>query len=170
MKELKLFGIILLSTCLLVGCEKKNTIEVDGEEVNTKEMVHEYCERSGTLEGGTADLHYDIYYTGDVLNILRSEETVRSTTSSVLDEYENSYKTIHSYYKDLKYYDTDIIRDEEHVSSIITINYDKIDINELLSIEGEEDNIVENGVPKVEKWKELAKKIGATCVKVEEEI
>ena len=170
MKELKLLGIILLSACLLVGCEKKRTIEVNGETINTKEMIHEYCERMGTLEGGTADLHYDIYYTGDRLNVLRSEETVRSTSSSVLDEYENSYKTLHNYYKDLKYYDTSIIRDDEHVSSIIIINYDKIDMDELISIEGLEDNIIEDGVPKVQKWKDLAKKIGATCERVEEEV
>ena len=169
MKEIKIFVLILLSTCLLVGCEKKEEIEIEGEKIDTKEMVHEHCSRTGTLEGGEAELNYDIYYTGEVLNILRSEEKVKSSTSSILDEYEEAYQSIHSHYKDLAYYDTEVVREDDSVTSIITINYDKVDIEELIRIEGADDNIIENGVAKVQMWKDLAKKVGASCTKVVED-
>ena len=49
------------------------------------------------------------------------------------------------------------------------INYDKVDVRKILSIEGEKDNIFENNKAKVEKWKSLAKKFGTKCEEVEEE-
>ena len=40
---------------------------------------------------------------------------------------------------------------------------DKVDIDKLIEIEGEEDNIFENKIPKVSKWLDLSKKFGTTC-------
>ena len=54
-------------------------------------------------------------------------------------------------------------RGDTTVISDITINYEKIDVEKLLEIEGEEDNIIENGKAKVEKWLTLAKKFGTEC-------
>ena len=60
-------------------------------------------------------------------------------------------------------YDTEVVRTATTVARKVTINYDKININNLLAIEGADDNIIEDGVAKVEIWKELAKKFGTTC-------
>ena len=49
------------------------------------------------------------------------------------------------------------------------INYDKVDINKIISIEGDKDNIFEDGQAKVKKWKKLAKKVGTECVDYKEE-
>ena len=62
-----------------------------------------------------------------------------------------------------------VIRDDNSVTSNITINYDKIDIDQLLNIEGSKDNIVEDGKAKVDKWMSLAKKFGTKCKTIEEE-
>ena len=63
--------------------------------------------------------------------------------------------------------DTEVIRGDTSVTRKTTINYDKINIKDLLDIEGEEDNIIENGEAKVEKWISLAKKFGTKCEEVE---
>jgi uncharacterized lipoprotein YehR (DUF1307 family) len=162
----KRYLIILIIGILVVlssGCEKK---ENKGEGNNSKVMVHEHCVRAATLEGGEASLNYELYYTGEKLNRLEAQETVTSSSSSLLDTYEEAYRSIHQNYKNLKYYETDLIRNETSVTSRMIIDYDRINLEQLLQIEGEEDNIVENGIPKVEKWKELAKKLGATCTEV----
>ena len=157
MKKL-LIIIVLLSSVFLVACEKG-----DSSNITSNKMLHEHCTRSGVLDGGTADLQYDIYYTGDILNKIESYEAVSSEDSSLLDQYEEAYNTIHAYYKGLNYYITKVERTEGSIESTIIIDYDKINIDELISIEGEEDNIFENKVPKVSKWKELAKKVGTKC-------
>ena len=44
-----------------------------------------------------------------------------------------------------------------------------LDIDTLLAIEGEEDNIIEDGKAKVDKWLTLAKKFGTKCTVVEDD-
>ncbi len=171
MKKTLFIFLLGLSLLALAGCEKtkeEDEIISNGQEVNTKSMQHKHCERGGTLDNGEVSLQYEIYYTGEVLNLVKSEEKVISADSSILDTYENAYKGIHAHYEGLDYYDTKVIRGDTAVTSTIVINYDKIDIQALLSIEGEKDNIIENGVPKVDKWLELAKKFGTKCTLVEE--
>ena len=167
MKEIKIFVLILLSTCLLVGCEKKEEIEIEGEKIDTKEMVHEHCTRAATAGSGIdVSLNYDIYYQEDHLLLLQSNETITTTDQSTLDTYEDAYRGIHENYQDLEYYDTSLERSQNSVTSKMTIYYDKIDIEKLIEIEGEEDNIFENKVPLVSKWKAFAKKVGTKCQKV----
>ncbi len=153
-------GFLLIMT---TGCEKQKESN-NKQDSSTK--IHEHCVRTATLSGGEANLSYELYYTGERLNKLESQETVISSDSNLLDTYEDAYKKIHENYKNLKYYDANVIRNDTSVTSKIVIDYDKINIEQLLQIEGAEDNIVEDGIPKVEKWKELAKKFGASCTPV----
>ena len=171
MKKWKIVFVLFLAVFFIYGCEKKEEKEViisNGEKVDTTTMVHEHCIRQGELEGGEADLTYELYYTGEILNLLKSEEKVISSNNEILQRYEDAYRGIHEHYKGLEYYDTEVVRGDTTVTSITVINYDKISIPTLISIEGENDNIFEDGLPKVAKWKELAKKLGAKCEKVEE--
>ena len=152
----------------MCSCEDNN-VTIGGERVNTNEMIHEHCTRSGNAgEGVKVELNYEIYSTGEILNIVQSKELIETTQKETLDLYENAYKNIHKNYEGLEYYDAKVERTDHSVTSTISINYDKIDIEKLISIEGEEDNVFEDNVPKVSKWKELAKKVGTKCSKVEE--
>ena len=170
MKKISIVILILL-VILITGCDKENNKEKvisNGKTVNTSKMEHKHCTREGKVTDGDVSLNYDIYYTDDRLNILKSEEKVISASDEILDTYEKAYKDIHKYYEGLEYYDTSVVRGDTTVTSTITINYDKIDIDELIDIEGEEDNIFERKVPKVEKWLSLAKKFGTKCEVVED--
>jgi len=171
MKKNSIILLLILLVILITGCDKETTKEKvisNGKEINTSKMEHKHCTREGTVTNGQASLNYDLYYTGDRLNILKSEEKVISSSDEVLDTYEEAYKGIHKHYEGLEYYDTSVVRGDTTVTSTITINYDNIDINKLIDIEGEEDNIFENKVPKVDKWITLAKKFGAKCEVVED--
>ena len=156
--------IILFLVILLCGCEsKKNEVIINNKLINTSKMEHKYCTREATLDGGEVKLEYDIYYTGEVLNLLVSKEKIISSSEDILNTYEEAYKKIHLNYEKLENYDTSVVRGDTTVLSTISINYDKVDIDKLIEIEGEEDNIFINKVPKVDKWLELAKKFGTTC-------
>ena len=168
MKKYAILFLLGITLFTVAGCEdQKETVISNGEKVNTAKMEHKHCERIGNLDNGEVSLQYEIYYTGEVLNLIQSEEKVISSDEEILDKYEKAYKDIHAHYEGLEYYDTEVIRGDTTVTSTIIINYDKINIPALLSIEGEKDNIVEDGIPKVDKWLELAKKFGTQCTLVE---
>lgn len=151
MKRYLIIILLLLLIPIVSGCDK-----------STK--IHEHCTRSATAgEDVEVNLSYELYYENDVLEKLESVEQVISKNTIMLDTYETAYKDIHQNYHDLKYYETNLERKDNSVTSTIIINYAKIDIDKLIEIEGEEDNIFENKVPKASKWKDLAKKLGAKC-------
>lgn len=147
---------IVFGVVLLTGCSDSEVKEVDGMSV-----IH--CTRTGEATGVDVSMEYDIYYQGDYVKILNSIETVTSSDSSKLDQYENAYKSIFSAYEGLEYYDNSVTRTSDTVKSETTINYGKIDIDKLLSIEGEEDNVIEDGKVKLSTWISFAEKYGASC-------
>ena len=97
---------------------------------------------------------------------LPTTSKITSLDSNVLDGYYQAYQGISQNYEDLKHYDTSLIRDSNSVTYVAIINYDKIDADKLLMIEGEEDNVIVNGKAKLSLWLELAEKFGTTCEEV----
>ena len=168
MKKISIIFITLAFILLITGCDDENEVVSNGKTVNTANMEHKHCTRSASgTDGVTTELSYELYYTGDKLNILESTEKVIATKDSDLDTYQQAYEKIDSYYEGLEYYDQVVTRDENSVTNEITINYDKINMKKLLKIEGEEDNIIKDGKAKLDTWLSLAKKLGTTCKEVE---
>ena len=57
-----------------------------------------------------------------------------------------------------------LIKDDNSVTRDTTIDYEHVDIDKLLHIEGNEDNIIdENGKASLDMWLALAKKFGTVC-------
>lgn len=139
---------------LLVGCSEGSIASSDGVKK---------CTRTGEVTNGSSEMNYEVYYKGEYVTVLHSTEKIFSDSSSVLDTYEEAYKNIFKQYEGLEYYDNKITRNSNSVTNEITINYEKIDIGKLLDIEGEENNVVENGKVKLETWISFAEKYGATC-------
>lgn len=146
--------IVILILFLLTGCTTGNVASADGKKI---------CSRTGSVVNGESKMSYEVYYEDDYVTILHSVEEVSSDDSSVLDSYEEAYKNIFKAYEGLKYYDNSITRTENTIISDTTINYAKIDIDKLLEIEGEEDNVIENGKVKLSTWLSFAEKFGVTC-------
>ena len=171
MKKIIIMLVMFISIFMLTGCDGDNeTIVSNGKKVNTSKMGHKHCTREANGgEGMIVNLNYDLYYKGEELTLLKSVEQVVATKDSDLDLYENAYNSIKKNYEGLEYYDQDVVRGDTAVTNTIIINYEKIDIQALLDIEGEEDNIIEDGVAKVDKWITLAKKFGTKCEEVTEE-
>lgn len=166
--------LIIVSLFIVTGCDSQsnnkanNQVISNGEKVDTKTMKHKHCTRSADA-GTNTDmvLEYDVYYTGEKLNLLISHEELKTEDQDMLKEYEDAYKKIATYYEGLEYYEQEVTKTSNSVTNKTTINYDKIDIKELLAIEGEEDNIVENGEAKVDLYLALLKRFGGKCEDVE---
>lgn len=153
---------LIISVFVLVGCSN-NELE---EKYDTKGYEHISCKRDAedSNEGTTVDIHYDVYYKGEYLKILKSEEKITSSNKEVLDNYEKAYKNVYSAYDNLEYYDNTVTRDNDSVKSVTYINYGKVDMDKLMDIEGTEDNVeVTDGQIKIEDWKSFAKKYGTVC-------
>lgn len=150
--------LVIAGCCLfLTGCGKT---ELEKETTGMKTMQ---CSRDGQVDNGTASLKYEIFYQGEYIQVLHSTEKVTSNNTEVLDQYEKAYKDIFKNYEDLEYYDNTVTRDEKSITSDTVINYAKIDTKQLLKIEGEEDNVIQDGKVKLSTWVEFAKKYGTTC-------
>ena len=170
MKKISII-VLILSILIITGCEKEKTsnkVISNGKEVNTSSMEHKHCTRQGSVTDGEADLNYDIYYTGDILNVVKSEEKVTSDNEEVLNTYENAYRSIKSHYVGLEYYDITVTRTDNSVAINMLINYDKLDVDKLSAIEGKTSSVFENKKAKVANWLALAKKVGTKCKIVED--
>ena len=154
MKKILKSSILLVMILLLAGCGDSSIASSDGVKK---------CTRTGEVTNGSSEMNYEVYYKGEYVTVLHSTEKIISDSSSVLDTYEKAYKNIFKQYEGLEYYDNKVTRSSNSVTNEITINYEKIDIGKLLDIEGEENNVVENGKVKLETWISFAEKYGATC-------
>ena len=182
-KKISLIVILLLSMFLLTACEEEKKKEdnnsnviIENDSDNEKEDIpiktgikkHKVCTREATAgENIEVNLNYDLYYTDDILNLLVSQEEIITTDQETLNRYEDAYKAIAKNYENLEYYDQIINRTSNSVLYKTSINYDEIDINKLLDIEGEEDNIIEDGEAKVDLYLSLLKRFGGKCEDVE---
>lgn len=163
--KIKLLVLLIFIFLFMVGCSSNDNTDtsVSKNESYKGEGVLKCTREATAKEGIDVELNYEVYYNDNYIEVLHSIEKVISNSSDDLDEYEQAYTNIYKNYEDLKYYDNIITRDENSVTSDTTINYEKIDIDRLLEIEGEEDNVIENGKVKVETWVNFAEQFGATC-------
>ena len=171
MKKTNLF-VLLLVSLFFIGCKNQvatdevenSTNKIDSiEEINNKKGTL-ICTRNATATNASPFFKYTVTYSNDELLRLHSIEGITSSDEAILDEYEEAYKKISSYYENLKYYDVSVIRNDNTVTWDTNINYQKIDIDALLDLEGEENNIVKDGKASLSLWLEMAKKVGTTCI------
>lgn len=133
-------------------------------ESDTMGMEKLTCSREATAGSGVdVNLDYEIFYQGEYIQILHSTEQVVTDDQDTLDEYEDAYKGIYKNYEGLKYYDNTVTRTNNSVTSDTVINYGKIDTDKLLAIEGEEDNVINDGKVKLDDWLDFAEQFGTKC-------
>lgn len=178
-KLVSIVGVFFLAIILLTGCGKDNentTKKVDSSEINSSEQNKDIdtsgtgklsCTRNADAgEGIDVSLRYELQYQDGIVLNLYSEEKITTEDRSTLDEYEEAYKKIAANYKGLDYYNFNLTRTDNSVMNTIDIDYQKVDINKLLDIEGEEDNVIEDGKVKLKTWLTFAEQFGTVCEEV----
>ena len=172
-----LFSLLLVFCLLLTGCGEEEVVD-EKEPVVNRESVLDVIDSSGSgklfctreafaSEGIDVELTYKLTYKNGYVMLLHANEKVMSDDKERLDEYEKAYRNIAKNYEGLKYYDITITRSDNTVVNDTVINYEKIDTDKLLDIEGEEDNVIVDGKVKLTTWVSFAEKFGASCKEVE---
>lgn len=171
----KLLIVSIFSVVLVNGCgnekvqEAQPVVNNDGDIESVEDLSSKKgelsCSRDATASDGVSPVfNYHIKYKDGNILELHAIEMIMSSDQENLDIYEEAYENINKNYKGLKYYDTKVVRDDNSVTRDTIINYDKIDIEALLDLEGEEDNIIVDGKAKLDIWLDFAGKFGTTCV------
>lgn len=163
--------ILVITVCIVTGCDTNKDKEKDADTSSKVKSVDDLekksgvleCKRDATVEGGSGTFNYTITYNGEDITYINSIEKIESDDPSVLKQYEESYNTIDEYYVGIDHYYAKVDTTSNSVTHIIKIDYEKIDIQKLIDLEGEEDNIFENNKAKLSKYFTLAKKLGITC-------
>jgi len=167
-----LLFVLVIMTCFITGCDSNKNKETDTEDTSSKVKSLEdlssdkgelHCTRTATIDGGSGEFNYYIKYNGDNITSINSVEKVESDDPAILKQYIDSYNTIDSYYVGIDHYDAKVTTTDNSVIHRINIDYEKIDIQKLIELEGEEDNIFENNKAKLSKYFVFAKKLGITC-------
>ena len=83
-KLIILFGIAIL---FFTACEANNNVVSNCKKVNTDKMEHIHCTREGTAKDVEVSLEYDLYTSGEDLNLLQSVEKVTSENAETLKTY-----------------------------------------------------------------------------------
>lgn len=166
MKKSKILLIIFICLFVCAACTEKTKsgIEVKSSSDMSENKGHLACSRSANgADGAQVELAYEIDYNKGYITSLRSIEKVISDNSSVLDKYESAYKKIFVAYKSLDYYTNKVTRSDTTVVSNTLIEYDKVDMDKLKSIEGEEDSVIKDGKVALSDWLEFAENFGTKC-------
>lgn len=164
-KKIKVLALIIIMISL-TACTKNNTagtkVDKTTDTSNLKGKL--ICSRTGEgLNNSSVGLDYEVEYRNGYITKMHSIEKVSTSNQDVLDQYEEAYKKIFSAYKDVKYYTNKITRSEIEVVSDTTIEYDKVDMNKIIAIEGNNQGLYVNGKLDLSKWLDFAEQVGTSC-------
>lgn len=106
---------------------------------------------------------YKVNYNGKYVNLVDTIETVNSDNEQWIEYYKNILEESYKLYKNLEYYNYDIKTTKNTLTSKVTINYKKIDMNKFLEIDPTGSIFIEDWKVSLEKVKLYYELIGATC-------
>ncbi len=144
-------SVILMLLVFTTACSKNNYKVVK-------------CTRDvDSQEGLDADMNYYLYYEGKYIKKMTSTERITFNDEKTLKVYKDAYKKSYAPYDDIKYYNHTIKQEGKTLISKVEINYDKVDIDKIIEIEGEDDNIYKKGKVPLKKAINFYKKAGIRC-------
>lgn len=155
MKKGVRFLLISLFAILLVGCSSNN-----------KEVVKKCTLTSNQVANGySLSSEYEIHSKGGVVNSVTTKETVTSDTKSVLTYFEDyldkTYKTANDTYGGYTY---SIEKTDNSVTSNVTIDYNKMDMDKFISDNSSMKAYVNSkGKITLEGVTKIYEALGATC-------
>lgn len=157
MKKRYLFlALVMVGVFLITGCSSKSKDIVNNGNVMT-------CTRSVNKNGMKTSLNYKVYYEGDDVTRIKSEESIQMENNQSLKGYKEQIEKVYEPYKNVKFYNYNIAIRGNKLISKVDINYSKIDTNKLIEIDKANSQIITDGKIKVSSVKSLYEKLGATC-------
>lgn len=146
----KLYILLILGTMLFTGCETEKTMKC----VSKIKKVED-----------TVELYYNITYKGDYITSIKNEEVVTMQDVESLQNYKTQLEKIYKPYEELDYYDYSITLEDNVVTSILKIDYSKVDTDKMIEIDSTNATRIKNGKIKLSDIENDYQKLGFTCTK-----
>ncbi len=156
-KKLLILGIIAL--VLITGCGQGS------KDITVKEekMV---CTRTGNMNNLEMDFNYEVYYEGNNVNKVQTTEKITSEDTSVLEQSKQQIENLYSNFDNIENYNYNVVIEGNTLTSTTDINYEKIDIDELLEIDSSISQLLnDDNKIDLEKITQVYEQTGATCEK-----
>ena len=156
-KKLLILGIIAL--VLITGCGQGS------KDITVKEekMV---CTRTGNMNNLEMDFNYEVYYEGNNVNKVQTTEKITSEDTSVLEQSKQQIENLYSNFDNIENYNYNVVIEGNTLTSTTDINYEKIDIDELLEIDSSISQLLnDDNKIDLEKITQVYEQTGATCAK-----
>lgn len=149
MKKIMVAVIACLTLLLVTGC---------GSEQKTMK-----CSRSLNQSGAAFDLQYEVVYTGNYVDIVKSTETVTSDDTELLETYRSSVEELYAPYKDIEHYTYNVSVDGNVLTSKTEINYKEIDTSKMIEVDSANAQLIKDGKVKLDTVKSLYEQMRITC-------
>lgn len=156
-KKLLILGIIAL--VLITGCGQGS------KDITVKEekMV---CTRTANMNNLEMDFNYEVYYEGNNVNKVQTTEKITSEDTSVLEQSKQQIENLYSNFDNIENYNYNVVIEGNTLTSTTDINYEKIDIDELLEIDSSISQLLnDDNKIDLEKITQVYEQTGATCEK-----
>lgn len=151
MKKVMIAIVACLAVFLVAGC---------GKEQKTMK-----CSRTMNQGGAALDLQYEVLYTGDYVDVVKSTEKVTSDNKELLETYKATVEEQYKPYKDVEHYDYNVSIDGNVLTSSTNIDYTKINTAKMIEIDSANSQLIKDGKVKLETVEALYKQMGITCEK-----
>lgn len=182
-KTIKISLLLLVCIFVVTGCSDNNNEKLGGhlkeddsilDNVQDKDSDKEKednssknvltCTKSGTVTTGVqADLTYQVTHDGTYVEKVHTVEKLMTDNEAYLQQYRNLLIRGYAPYQDVEYYDYDVRVDGDTLTSIVDINYSKIDTDKMIEINEDNATLIKNGKVLVSDIETLYKQIGAVC-------
>lgn len=154
-KGIKIACLVSLLSLGVMGCTKDETPKKITCTLESKDVVSNYSLSST----------YNINYVGKVVKSVDTVEKVTSTDESIIQTFENTFNSSYTSLND-EYggYTFEVKVDGDTVTSTVSIDYSKMDIEDLIEDQPAMENMVnDKNEILVERLKESYESLGATC-------
>ena len=156
MKKMFALGCTFVAAICLTGCGSNDT-----EKVMT-------CKKEQTVSTGLkGEYTYEVSYKGKYVTVLKSTEKLvaEDSVKSTLPMYKEAVENVYKPYKDVDNYSAKVDVKDYVLTSIVEINYAKIDTDKLISIDKNNAQLIKNGKVKIDDIKSYYESsvVGATC-------
>ena len=156
-KKLLILGIIAL--VLITGCGQ-------GSKDITIKKEKMVCTRTGNMNNLEMDFNYEVYYEGNNVNKVQTTEKITSEDTSVLEQSKQQIENLYSNFDNIENYNYNVVIEGNTLTSTTDINYEKIDIDELLEIDSSISQLLnDDNKIDLEKITQVYEQTGATCEK-----
>ena len=87
------------------------------------------------------------------------------TAKMIVSEYGTFVWLVYAPYKDIEYYETEVTISDNTLTSIASIDYENIDIDELIKIDSAYEQLFTNGKISIDTIENLYNQIGVSCTR-----